>query len=156
MTKKNKNPFADMFSQNDFTALFDNYQAMPFDMNAFLETQRKNVQALSDAQQMAMDGMQAAAQRQSEILSQMMDDNSKLAREMMAEGTPEEKLSKNAKMLKSIYERSIKSMKELSDMIGKSNMDASEVINKRVSASLNEIQETLEKTTQKATTKKAA
>jgi phasin family protein len=150
MSKKTQNPFADLFAQNDFSKFFENYQSMPFDMNAFLETQRKNVEALTNAQQLAMGGLQALAQRQSEILSQIVEDNSSLAKGMMSEGTPEEKISKNAKLFKTIYERSIKNMKELSEMINKSNMEASEIINKRVTASMNEIQTSLEKTQKKA------
>ncbi len=142
---QNKNPFADMFSQNDFAKLFENYQSLPFDMNAFLETQRKNVQALTEAQQLAVEGLQAVAQRQSEILSQLVEDNSKLASELMAEGSPEEKIAKNAEMFKKAYEKNIKNLKELSNLISASNMNATDVINKRVSDSINEIQTSLDK-----------
>lgn len=150
MSKKQQNPFADMFAQNDFSKFFENYQGLPFDMNSFLETQRKNVQALTNAQQLTMDSLQAIAQRQSEIMSQIVEDNSNLAKEMMSEGTPEEKISKNAQMFKSIYERNIKNMKEMSEMINKSSMDASEIINKRVTASMNELQSSMEKSQKKA------
>ena len=122
-------------------------------MKAFLETQRKNVQAVTQAQQLSFQSLQAIAQRQSEILSQMLEDNSSLARELMGEGTPEEKISKNAEMFKSAYERMTHNMKELSDIIAKSNKEASGVINKRVAATMSEIQETLEKAQQ---SKKAA
>jgi phasin family protein len=143
MTKKN--PFADFFAQNDFAKLFDNYKNPSFDMKSFLETQRKNVQALTQAQQLAFRGFQALAQRQGEIISQMVEDNSVLAREILSEGTPEEKMSKNAEVFKSVYERTVSSMQELAEMVSKSNQEAGAVINKRVSATLNEIQNSLEK-----------
>ncbi len=150
MAKKNQNnPFAEFFAQNDFAKFFDNYKSLPFDMNSFMETQRKNVQALTNAQQLAIDGLQAVAQRQSEILSQLVEDNSNLAKEMMSEGTPEEKIAKNAELFKTVYERSIKNMKDLADMINKANTEASEIINKRVTATMNEIQSSLEKSQQK-------
>ncbi len=138
-----QNPFTDFFSQSDFSKLFENYQSMPFDMKALLETQRKNIQAISEANQRAMEGVQAIAQRQAEILSQIVEDNSSLAKEMMTEGTPEEKIAKNAKIFKSVYERTVGSMQELSEMISKSNQDASKIINKRVAATMNEIQSSL-------------
>ncbi|MCC6597929.1 MAG: phasin family protein [Alphaproteobacteria bacterium] len=145
----NKNPFADFFSQNDFSKMFENYQTIPFDVKSFLETQRKNAQALSEAQQLAVENIQAIAQRQTEILSQMVEDNSNIAREMMNEGTPEEKISKNADLFRSLYERSIKNLNELGEMINTSNQEAGKIINKRVSATMNEIKSSLEKAQQK-------
>ncbi len=144
---KQQNPFSDFFSQsftqgfsgNDFTKLFENYQSIPFDMKAFLETQRKNLQAISEAQQTAMEGVQALAQRQAEIISQMVEDNSSLAQGALKEGTPEEKMAQNADIFKAAYERSIENMNELSELINKSNQNATKIINKRVTASVNEL-----------------
>lgn len=149
----NNNPFAEFFAQNDFSKIFENYKSVPFDMKSFLETQRRNVQALSEAQQITVENLQAIAQRQAEILSQIVEDNSNIARELMIEGTPEEKISKNADLFKNLYERSIKNMSDLSEMISSSNQEAGKIISKRVSATMNEIKSSLEKTQQQ---KKAA
>jgi phasin family protein len=151
-----KNHFTDFFAQNDFTKLFENYQG-PFDVKKLLDTQRKNLQALTEANQLSMGNLQAIATRQAEILSQIVEDNSSIAREMLTEGTPEEKIAKNAKIFKSIYERTVESMSELSEMINKSNQEASTIINKRVAATMNEIQSSLEKSqSEKSLGKKAA
>ncbi len=149
-----KNPFADFFQQNDFSKVLEQYQTSPFDMKALMETQRKNMQVLTEAQQLAMENIQAIAQRQSKILSQMVEDNSALAQGLVNEGTPEEKMAQNAKAFKSIYERTVKNMSELSEMVSKSNMETTGLINKRISATMNEIQDSLEKT--QKTQKKAA
>ena len=161
MAQQQKNPFADFFQQNDFAKLFDNYKNPAFDMQSFMETQRKNIQAVTQAQQLTFQNFQAIAQRQGEIISQIVEDNSSLAKELLSEGTPEEKISKNAEIFKDVYERSVSGLKELSEMINKSNQEATTVINKRVSATMNEIQATLEKAQDKAekaekTTRKAA
>ncbi len=140
-----KNPFADFFAQNDFSKLLESYQGVPFDLKALLETQRRNIQAISEANQISVGHLQTIAHRQAEILSQIVEDNSSLAKELMTEGTPEEKIAKNAKLFKGIYERTVGNMKELSDMINKSNQEASAIINKRVAATMNEIQSSLEK-----------
>ncbi len=145
-----KNPFSQMFAQNDFTKAFENFQSMPFDLRDMMETQRKNIQAFSEAQQMAMEGLQAAAQRQSEILSQLVEDNSSLAREMMGEGSPEQKIAKNADIFKKLYEKTVSNMHEISDILSKSNVEASKIINKRVSASMSELKSAVEKTGKKA------
>ena len=150
MTKNN--PFAELFSQQDFAKAFENFQNAPFDFKDVLETQQKNIQTLNAAQQLAMENLQAIAQRQSEIISQMVEGNSELAKGFMGEGTPEEKIAANAKAFKTIYERTVKNMTELSDMVNKSNLETTNLINKRISATMNEIQESLNK----AETKKAA
>ncbi|HBR69575.1 MAG TPA: hypothetical protein DEA55_09395 [Rhodospirillaceae bacterium] len=133
------NPFTEFFSKNDFAKAFEQYQNLPFDMNSLLETQRKNIQALTEAQQHAMEGIQAIAQRQAQIVSQIVQDNSAIAKELMGEGTPEEKFSKNADMFKRIYERTIANLEELSEMVSKANNETGKIISKRVSASMNEI-----------------
>lgn len=148
-----KNPFSDFFARSDVSKIFESYKNPAFDMKVFLETQRKNVQALTQAQQLAFQSLQAIAQRQSEVLSQMVEDNSSLAREMMSEGTPEEKIAKNAELFRAVYERTVENLQELSEAINKTGQEASTVINKRVSATMNEIQDSLEKAQQQ---KKAA
>ena len=144
-----KNPFTDFFAQNDFSRFFESYQSMPFDIQSFMDTQRKNIQALTEAQKVAVDNLQAIAQRQSTILSQMVEDNAAMAKEFMTEGTPEEKIAKNADMIKTSYERSIKNMNEIGDMLNKSNQEAGKIIDKRVKATLNEVKSSLDKTTEK-------
>lgn len=150
-----KNPYEAFFTQNDFTKLFKGYQSMPFDLQSFLETQRKNIQALSEAQQVSVENLQTIVQRQSAILSQMVEDNAQLTKELMAEGTPEEKIAKNAQMFKSAYERSVKNMNEITELLNQSNQEASSIINKRVSATMNEVKAALEKAAPDKT-KKAA
>lgn len=153
-----ENPFSEFFAQNDFAKSFEQYQNLPFDLKDMLETQRRNVQAFTEAQQLAMESLQAIAQRQAEILSQVVEDNSNIAKGLLSEGTPEEKMSKNADFFKKAYERTVENMRELSEMVNKSNIEAGNIINKRVTASMNEIKHSLEKGAQEKTTqgKKAA
>lgn len=144
------NPFSQLFSQNDFSKTFQQYQAIPFEMKDLMETQRKNLQAFTEAQQLAMESMQAVAQRQTEIVSQIIEDNSNIAKELMGEGSPEQKLAKNAELLKKLYEKTTGNMQELSDMISKSSTETGKLLNKRVSASMGEIKSALEKSHKKA------
>lgn len=148
-----QNAFSEFFSQSDFTKAMEQYQNLPFDMSAVLEIQRRNVQALTEAQQISIQRFQEIAQRQSEIVSQIMEDNSAIAKEFMGEGTPEEKIAKNADLFKKVYERTVKNMGDLSDLINKSNEEATTILTKRVSASMGEIKKALEETN---TQKKAA
>lgn len=133
----------DSFFGNDFSKGFS---AMPFDMQGMMELSRKNFQAFGEAQQLAMEGIQAIAQKQTEFLSQMVEDNSKLAKEMMAEGSTEEKVAKQADMVKKSYEKSMINAQKIAEMVSNSNQKASEIISKRISCSLGEMKDSLEKT----------
>lgn len=140
-------------SQFDFTKLFGtNFAAglpstanFPFDVQSLLETQRKNLQAFSEALQVVVESSQTIAQNQAEIISKLVEDNSSLVKELANEGTPEEKIAKHADLIKKNYEKSVANWREISDIASKSGKEASDIINKRVAASLTEIKSSLGK-----------
>ena len=115
-----------------------------------METQRKNLQAFTEAQRLAVENLQAVAQRQTEIMSQIIEDNSNIAKELMGEGSPEQKLAKNAELFKNLYEKTTRNMQELSAMMNKSSAETGQLLNKRISASMGEIKSALEKGQKKA------
>ena len=129
------NKFFDFNSMKNFAPAAGLF---PFDFGNVLETMRKNMQAMTEAQQIAIENIQAIAQRQAEIMTQMVEDNTSLAQQIMTEGTPEEKISRQADLARKSYERSMSNLTELSDMVVKSNREAGEIISKRVTASLTE------------------
>lgn len=135
------------FFGSDFTK---GLSGMGFDMQGFMELQRKNMQALGEAQQLTMEGFQAIAQKQTEFFSQMMEENSKLAQEMMGKGSPEEMVAKQADMVKKSYEKSMLNAKKIAEMVGNSNQQASEIIGKRISCSLGEMKASMEKAKKQA------
>ena len=125
------------FTKYDFTKLFD--------VKALLEIQRKNIEAVSEANKLAFEGFQAAGQRQAAILSQIVEDTSSIVKEITAEKTPEEKMTRQAELVKNAYEKSVTNWRELTDIIGESSKEASDIINRRVTSSLTELKSTLDK-----------
>lgn len=119
--------------------------AAPFDFKAMMEAQRKNFQAITEANQRAFQGWQALAQRQTEMVSQFVQDNSGMASEAMAESTPQDKLAKQAEMIKMVCAKSISNTQELAEILRQSTADTAEVLNRRVVASLAEIKSTAKK-----------
>jgi phasin family protein len=136
--------FAKLFTAG-FEKSFPGTDLFPIGTGTFLELQRKNMEAFSEAQKLAMIGLQSAAQLQAEIFSQAIQDNSALARELMSESTPEAKIAKHTEIVKKVYEKSVKNIRELSSTIEKSSQQATDVINKRISASLSEIKSAVQK-----------
>ena len=67
------NTFTDFFSNNRFPNFWENYATVPVDMKSFLETQRKNLQAISDAQQASLEGFQTQAKYQTQMISKFVE-----------------------------------------------------------------------------------
>lgn len=146
MQQKNssENFFGDM--QSTFKQMLNNVPSgYPFDFKTIMDTQRKNIQALTEANQRAFEGWKTLAQRQTEMVSQFMQDNSGLARETFTEGTPETKFAKQTELLKSSYETTMQNAQELVDIAQSCAAEAAEVINQRVVASLSEIKASAKK-----------
>jgi phasin family protein len=108
-------------------------------VESVLASQQKNIQALTAANQLAFEGFQAVARRQSEILRQTIEQTSNIVTELMAAGSPEDKVAKQADLVKLAFEKALANARELAELVAKSNSEAADVINKRVSESLEEL-----------------
>jgi phasin family protein len=135
-------------AQNTFAKLFD--------FTALMEIQKKNLEAFSEANKLAFEGFQAAGQRQAEILSQIVTDTSSIFSEISKEGPAEEKAARQAELVKQSYEKSVTNWQELAGIIGESSKEASEIVNRRVTASLTELKSALNKNEKGSAHKKAA
>ena len=123
---------------------FKNFSALssmlPFDLESVLETQRKNIEALTQVQQVAIENMQTISQYQAKWMSQMVEDNASLTKQILSEGSPEEKVSRQTDLVRESYERNLSNLTNLSELVSKGNRETGEIINKRVTASLTEFQ----------------
>jgi phasin family protein len=136
------NPFGEFdFSKMmmDPSKLIGDFKVPGVDVEAVVSSQRRNIEALSQANQLAVEGMQAVARRQTEIFRQMMEEASQAMRDIMTAGSPEDKAGRQTELLKEAFQRAIGNMRELAEMVTKSQTEAFDVINKRVTESLDEV-----------------
>jgi phasin family protein len=122
------NSFGNPFAEIDYTKIFTDFKMPGINADQIADSYRKNVEAISAASQVAVEGMQAVIKRQSEIM-----------REYSAPTSPEEVASKQAEIAKHAYETTLAHLKEISDLITKSNSESIELINKRVTEMLDEV-----------------
>ena len=108
------------------------------DVQALAEAQRRNLEALSAANRVALEGAQAVARRHMEILQQSMSEMTDAVRGA-ASGKPQDQAAKQAEMVKATYEKAVTNMKELADLIQKSNAEALTVLNRRFSEAMDEV-----------------
>jgi phasin family protein len=148
-----KNPFGefDMSRMFDAAKLFDPGKLMAdlkmpgVNMEQVVASQRRNLEALAAANNLAVQGFQAVTKRQAEILKQTLEQTSQAMREVMAAGSPEDKAARQTELAKEAFERAIANMRELAEMVTKAQNEANEVITRRVTESLDEIKDLLAK-----------
>ena len=135
--------------QTDITKMLADFKVPGVDFEPMLAAQRKNIEALTEANQLVIAGVQAVMKRQAEILQASMEQAKAVAAEIMVPGSPEDKLAKQAEVVQTAFQGALGNMKELADIVTKSNTEAGNVISKRVSESLDEIKAAVVKVAKK-------
>lgn len=116
--------------------------SFPASLQTLMETQRKNMQAIGEANTQALQGWQALAQRQTEMVSEFIQNNAAMAGQSMTEGTTAEKIAAQADIMKSVCERSIANTRELAELAANCTKEATSLLQQRAMASMNEIKQT--------------
>ncbi len=135
MSKPTAFPFLEM----DVSKIISEFKVPGVDFDAIMASQRKNIEAVTAANQLAIEGMQAVIRRQGEILRKTMEQTGAMLTDAMSAGSPETIVTKQAELVQSAFQQALGNMKELAEMVTKSNTEAANVISKRVSESLEEL-----------------
>ncbi len=136
-----------MTSPYAFAESFRNF----LDINQLFSTQRRNVEAISAANQVMVEGVQAGYRRQAEVLRDNVEQVLKASREVFQAGSsPENSLNRQAEYVRSIFESNINSLREVTETLTKSGFEALDVLNKRAAESLDEISSATGKAATKA------
>jgi phasin family protein len=139
----------DALPNMDFTKYFADLKlpALP-DMEALLNASRKNLETLTAANRVALEGAQAVARRHMEIVQSNMAELTEAMQALAGTDAPQAKAAKQADLLKHAYQRAVAQMKELGDLIRQSNAEALELINKRFAEAMDEVKALAEKSRQ--------
>jgi phasin family protein len=137
MTTNGKHTLFDM----DLGKAFAGFAFPGFDVESLVAAQRRNLEALTQANQLAVEGAQAVARRQVELARQAMDDASAVMRDWTQPAAPEDQVAKNVELVKHAFEKGVANARELTELVAKANTDAFGVIHKRVAESFEEIRD---------------
>jgi phasin family protein len=129
------------FLDYDVSKAFAGFALPGFNVEAMMASQRKNVEALTQANQLAIEGAQALARRQVEIAREALEEARSLFREFSQPGAPQERLAKNTELAKASFEKGLATAKELTELVTKANAEAFNVLTKRVTESFEEIRD---------------
>ncbi|WP_376095337.1 phasin family protein [Roseomonas sp. CCTCC AB2023176] len=128
-----RNSFPDPFR------MFAEMRVPGLDLDALAAAQRRNLEALSAANRVALEGAQAIARRHMEILQQSMTEMTDAVRIAGTATDPKDSAARQAEMMKTAYERAVANMRELADLIQKSNSEALSLLNQRFKEAMDEV-----------------
>ncbi|HUM08201.1 MAG TPA: phasin family protein [Acidocella sp.] len=141
-----KNKTASFLPDFDIKKLLGDMKIPPApDMEAVMAAHKRNLEALTEANRVALEGAQAVARRHMEILQSTMSGLTETLKDLSVAGTPSTRAAKQTEMLKQAYENAVANTKELGDLIQKSNAEALQKLNTRVSEAMTEMQAMLGK-----------
>src|SRR5665213_2070245 len=126
----------------DVGKMFGEIRAPTVDMETVVAMQRKNIEALTQANQVALEGAQAVMRYQLEMTRRTMEEFSQVFTSFFQPaGSMEDKLAKQADFSKTAMEKSITNAREISDLVTKANSEAFNVLTKRVAETMDELRD---------------
>src|ERR1700751_1707499 len=129
------------FFDFDVTKIMADFRFRPFDVEALRACQRRNIEALSQANQLAVEGIQAVAKRQIEIARQTMEDVSALLRALAHPVSTEDRIAKKTEYAKQMLEKSVIPGREITQLGTEAGTEAADVLRKRATEGLHELRE---------------
>jgi phasin family protein len=109
------NPFGDV------TKMMEQFKMPGIDMAAIVQAQRKGIESLVEANKAAFESMQALAKRQTEMMTEAMQDMQSAAKNGVGGMTDP---TKQAELVRKGFEKTLAGMKELAEMARQAQSDA--------------------------------
>ena len=109
------NPFGDV------TKMMEQFKMPGIDMTAIVQAQRKGIESLVEANKAAFESMQAMAKRQTEMMTEAMQDMQNAAKNGVGGMTDP---TKQAELVRKGFEKTLAGMKELAEMARQAQSDA--------------------------------
>ena len=119
----------------DITKIVEQFKLPGIDVSALMEARRKDIEALTEVNKIALQSSQTMTQKQVEILQKTMEE---LAQAMGA-GKPLENAAKQGELVQHAMEKAFTYMQELAEVARKAQTEALDVINKRAQQNIQEL-----------------
>jgi phasin family protein len=116
----------------DFTKLMSQFRLPGVDFAALVDRERKNIEALAEANRIAFEGWQRLVRRQAEMLQETM-------KKVVANASQEDAKKKRADLAKEGFEKALANMRELAEITTQSQKEAFDVVRKRIEENVEDI-----------------
>jgi phasin family protein len=120
---------------SEFTKLFDQFKLPGIDLNAVLESRRKDIDALAAANRTALEGAQSLAQKQIDVLRTTIDEVQSMLKQSKDTTAP----AAARELVNQAVQRAFTNMRELADVAYRSQSEAAAVVSRRVQENIEEL-----------------
>jgi phasin family protein len=134
MTQAETGKAAPQQLMSEFTKLFEQFKLPGIDFNAVLESRRKDIDALAAANHTALQGVQALAQKQIDVLRTTIDEVQSMLKQSKDTAAPAAR-----ELVNQAVQRAFTNMRELADVAYKSQSEAVAVVSRRVQENIEEM-----------------
>lgn len=124
---------------NPFALLAAAKSPCSFDLAGLLAAQRSNLEAITAANRIVRDGVQAVVQRNLEILQQAIQGISESVQTAVTPEPPRDRAMRQTETAIKTYETVTASLRELSELIRHTNTEAMDVLDRRYSEAADEV-----------------
>ncbi len=132
--------FGQLPSLDDLARMLDQFKLPGVDAGAVLEWQRKDLQALAEANRQAYEGMKALAERRNEILRE----NLAHWQDSMQEPAGKDALAKQGEAMQRSLKKAMKDFQELAALEAKARTDAWKVVQQRMQDNMASLQQLMQ------------
>jgi phasin family protein len=126
------NPFLDMLRK-----FGGDLQVPQFDLDGMIEAHRKNIEALTSSTTAMVEGAQAMAQKQREIVEASLREASALAQQIKSHG--EQSVARQTEFAKNVFDIAVQGAQDAAQLTRMSTGDAVRILQDRMRESLEEI-----------------
>ncbi len=123
---------ANVFADTDFTKIMTDFRLPQIDPAAVMSMQKKNIDALTAANQIAFDSLRATAKRQSELVTLNVEAFTSATHSLTGAKSVEDQAVAQANYLKDAFERSFEQARELSELYTDTASKLADVLKARV------------------------
>lgn len=131
--------FSEMFKFDQFTKMFETAKIPGVDPDAIMAAQRKNMDALVEANKAAAAGYQTLFTKQVSIFETHVAELQKNLTTAGENALTSEGAQKNADLVKTAFEKALKDMTELAEVAKQANAETFAIVEARVKESIDEL-----------------
>ncbi|HMQ93358.1 MAG TPA: phasin family protein [Amaricoccus sp.] len=138
---------SEFFRSNDFTKALSTMKMPGLDGEAIMEAQKKNMDALVEANKAAAAGYQDLFKKQMAIFEETMAEAQKQMKAFDATKLDADKAKAQGELAKAAFEKALANMQALAESAQKANSEAYEIVSARIQESLTELRDMAAKAT---------
>lgn len=128
----------------DLHTLIDNLKLPGIDTKALIESRRKDIEALLEANERAFTGMEALTRKQVEMLAEVMKEWQEGTKELISSDTNAEKVNQLTQQAQKAFGHAINHMIDLAEIASQSHSDVRNILEKRYQDALSELRQSVQ------------